>query len=85
VSIGAAVFIGALVAGPLTGAAMNPARALAPAVVANHWAGLLVHLAGPLVGGVVGMAAYEAVRRGRKPKPGEALGADGPIDLEADG
>jgi MIP family channel proteins len=81
-AIGLAVFLGALVAGPLTGAAMNPARALAPAVLAGRLDGLPVHLAGPLAGGLAGMAGYEALRRGRKPAAKQVLGSAGPFQLE---
>lgn len=80
-AIGTAVFLGALVAGPLTGAAMNPARAIAPAVLAGQWASLAVHIAGPFVGGSLAMFAYEGMRRGVKPRREEVLGATGPIDL----
>jgi aquaporin NIP len=83
IAIGATVALGALVAGPLTGAAMNPARALAPALLASRPGGLAVHLAGPLVGGVLGMLAYEGLRRGSRPKAEAALGTTGPVDLEA--
>jgi aquaporin NIP len=81
VAIGAAVFLGALVAGPLSGASMNPARTLAPIVIARHGE-LVMHVLGPLVGGVLGMATYEFLRGGSKPKPDDALGSAGPIDLE---
>lgn len=81
-AIGLAVFLGALVAGPLTGAAMNPARALAPAMLAGRLDGLAVHVAGPLVGGVAGMFAYEALRRGRTPQAERVLGSQGPFPLE---
>jgi MIP family channel proteins len=81
-AIGLAVSLGALVAGPLTGAAMNPARALAPAVLSGRLDGLLLHVAGPLAGGLTGMLGYEALRRGRKPEAERVLGAAGPFPLE---
>ncbi|HUR61409.1 MAG TPA: aquaporin [Candidatus Thermoplasmatota archaeon] len=84
-AIGATVGLGALVAGPLTGAAMNPARALAPALLTSQWDGLAMHLVGPFAGGLVGMLVYEGLRRGSKPRPGEVLGTAGPVDLEAEG
>jgi aquaporin NIP len=68
-AIGGTVFLGSLVAGPLTGAAMNPARALAPALVAGDVAHLLLHVAGPFLGGVLGMASYQTLRRGMRPLP----------------
>jgi glycerol uptake facilitator-like aquaporin len=41
------------VGGPLTGAAINPARAFGPALVAGQWVGHIVWWVGPLVGGVL--------------------------------
>ncbi|MHB8634336.1 MAG: aquaporin [Thermoplasmatota archaeon] len=81
-AIGAAVTLGSLAAGPLTGAAMNPARALGPAVAAGAFQGLAAHVVGPFVGAVAGMALYEALRRGRVPRPSRVLGAGGAFELE---
>jgi len=52
-AIGLAVTMDVLVAGPFTGAAMNPARAFGPALVAHHWQNQGVYWVGPLFGGVV--------------------------------
>ena len=82
-AIGATVFLGALVAGPLTGAAMNPARALGPAVVAGALEDLGLHVLGTVMGGVLGMVLYEVLRRGDKPGSEAVLGSAGPIELEA--
>lgn len=84
VAIGLAVSVGSLWAGPLTGAAMNPARALGPAAVAGVWQDAWVHVVGPLAGAVAAMALYQWLRPASKPTPGEALGALGPVaDAEA--
>lgn len=81
-AIGFAVLVGALWAGPLSGGAMNPARALGPALAAGDLRHAWVWLVGPVAGAVAGMAGYEALRGGRKPaKAAEAeLGALGPVD-----
>ncbi len=50
---GAAVLFGGLAAGPLTGAAMNPARAFGPAIAAGAWASHYVYWVGPLAGAVL--------------------------------
>src|SRR6266404_632547 len=49
--IGLSITLGILVAGPLTGAALNPARAFGPALAAAHWANHGVYWVGPLAGG----------------------------------
>lgn len=84
VAIGLAVFVGSLWAGPFTGAAMNPARALGPDAVAGTWQDAWVHLVGPLLGAIAAMAFYQWLRPASKPVPGETLGALGPVaDREA--
>ena len=52
--------------GPLTGAGLNPARALGPAIVAGHFAGgfgrfLVVYVVGPLIGGVLAKIGYKTL------------------------
>ena len=52
-AVGAMVALEALVAGPLTGASMNPARSLGPAVVSGQLADLWVYLTAPVAGALV--------------------------------
>ena len=52
--VGLAVLLGILVGGPLTGAAMNPARAFGPALVSMDWVGHAVYWIGPLLGAAAG-------------------------------
>jgi aquaporin TIP len=47
-----------LVAWPLTGAALNPARAIGPEVAGGVWGDWWVYWVGPGAGGVVGAVAY---------------------------
>jgi aquaporin TIP len=54
-TIGADILIG----GPLTGAAMNPARAFGPQLVQNAWSDGWIWYLGPLLGGGVAAAAYD--------------------------
>ena len=49
-TISATVALEALVGGPLSGASMNPARSLAPAIVSGHLAAAWVYVAAPLAG-----------------------------------
>lgn len=52
-AIGAVALFGGLAAGPLTGAAMNPARAFGPAIAAGAWSRHYVYWVGPLAGAVL--------------------------------
>jgi aquaporin Z len=58
-AIGLTITVDILAGGPLTGAAMNPARALGPEVVFNVWDDFWVYLLGPLAGGAAAALAYE--------------------------
>src|SRR5437764_10635505 len=59
--IGLTITIGILVAGPLTGAALNPARAFGPALAANHWAHHGIYWIGPLAGGFIAGLLYDGL------------------------
>jgi MIP family channel proteins len=62
-AIGATVFAGALVTGPLTGGSFNPARSLGPALVANEWTSHWLYWLAPIAGMVLAMHLYERVRK----------------------
>jgi len=59
--IGLALFVAALVAGNWTGAVLNPARALGPALVAWQWNAHAVYWIGPLIGAGVAGALWKAI------------------------
>jgi aquaporin Z len=59
--IGLVLLFDILVGGPLTGAAMNPARAFGPAVAAGEWIGHLAYWIGPIVGAVLAALLWEYV------------------------
>ncbi|HZT96095.1 MAG TPA: MIP/aquaporin family protein [Chloroflexota bacterium] len=57
--IGLVVFVDVLVAGPLTGAAMNPARAFGPWVAGGYWSSNdLVYWIGPILGAIIASLIY---------------------------
>ena len=58
---GLIVLVDHLVALPLTGASMNPARSFGPAIVANIWTDHWIYWLGPLIGAGVAALVYEFV------------------------
>jgi MIP family channel proteins len=58
-AIGLIITLGIIVAGPFTGAALNPARAFGPALAASHWANHGVYWVGPLAGGFIAGLLYD--------------------------
>ncbi|MDO9444443.1 MAG: aquaporin [Dehalococcoidia bacterium] len=60
-AIGLTITADILVGGPLTGAAMNPARAFGPALLSGSWADHLTWWIGPIIGGVVAGLLYHYV------------------------
>jgi MIP family channel proteins len=62
IAIGGTVGLDAIFGGPVTGASMNPARSLGPALASGTWTSFWIYLAGPLAGAVTGALAYQAVR-----------------------
>jgi len=57
-AIGATITLDILFGGPLTGAAMNPARAFGPALASWFWHDHYVYWIGPLIGGALGGFVY---------------------------
>jgi aquaporin NIP len=62
IAIGGTIGLEALVLGPITGASMNPARSLGPALAASDFTNLWIYIVGPVVGALVGVAIYEGLR-----------------------
>ncbi|GLJ52360.1 hypothetical protein SUGI_1113880 [Cryptomeria japonica] len=62
VAMGGTVGFCALFGGPLSGASMNPARSLGPALIAGIYEDLWVYIAGPILGALCGAWAYRGIR-----------------------
>ncbi|MDQ3778480.1 MAG: aquaporin, partial [Actinomycetota bacterium] len=82
-AIGLTITFDILMGGPLTGAAMNPARALGPELVEGEWGDAWIWYVGPLAGGAAGALLYETLDAGLRrpdrhrarrtePRPGDA-------------
>jgi aquaporin NIP len=61
-AIGGFIFVAATVIGPFTGGSFNPARSLAPAILAADSTNLWLYIVGPLAGGIIGGFVYWLVR-----------------------
>jgi aquaporin TIP len=58
-AIGFTITMDTLMGGPLTGAAMNPARALGPELIAWEWDNFWIWYVGPFAGAVIAAVVYE--------------------------
>ena len=58
-AVGFALACGVLIAGPVTGGAVNPARALGPMIVATKFTAAWVYVLAPIIGGVLAAVLYE--------------------------
>jgi aquaporin NIP len=67
VAIGATIALASLVGGPISGASLNPARSLGPALVSGELGSLWIYLLAPLLGGAVGAFLYDAIRASSPP------------------
>jgi glycerol uptake facilitator-like aquaporin len=63
VAIGLALAGAILIAGPVTGGAVNPARALGPMIAAGRFTDWWSYVLGSLVGGAVAVTFYDKVLR----------------------
>lgn len=61
-AIGAVVLLEAMFAGPVSGASMNPARSIAPAVVSANLQDLWIYLLAPFIGAFLGSLCSKALR-----------------------
>lgn len=61
-AIGFTVALDALWGGPISGASMNPARSLGPALIAGIWESQWVYLLAPIIGAAIGAALYQWIR-----------------------
>jgi MIP family channel proteins len=67
-AIGSALAAAILISGPISGAAVNPVRALGPMIVAGKFTDWWAYVIAPLIGGILATTAYDRIlRRGSAP------------------
>lgn len=62
IAVGGVIGLEAMFAGPISGASMNPARSLAPAVVSGQLAAVWVYLIAPVLGAAAAVPLWRLVR-----------------------
>ena len=61
-SIGGIIAVCSFVAGPFTGASMNPARSIGPAVLANNYNDIVLYLLSPIIGMLIANYIYNHIK-----------------------
>ncbi|XP_076904046.1 aquaporin NIP2-1-like [Bidens hawaiensis] len=69
IAVGSAVCITSILAGPVSGGSMNPARTIGPALASNNYKSLWVYLIGPMTGTLSGVMCYNFIRATYEPDP----------------
>lgn len=62
IAVGSIIALEAMFAGPITGASMNPARSLGPALVSLHFEGLWIYLASTVLGALLAVPVCRLIR-----------------------
>jgi MIP family channel proteins len=78
IAIGGTVLLDAMFGGPISGASMNPARSIGPAVASGDLHALWLYILAPLAGAALGALAYQLVRG----EPEHALERESSAELE---
>lgn len=66
-AVGSTILLNVMFTGPVTGASMNPARSLGPAIVSKQYKGIWIYLLAPTMGAITGAAVYNTIRFTNKP------------------
>lgn len=71
-AIGLVLFFDIMVGGVFTGASMNPARSLGPALFSGNWSLHWIYWVGPILGGALAAGVYDGVVEKGAPQEDEA-------------
>jgi MIP family channel proteins len=72
-AIGMFIFTAATVVGPASGGSFNPARSLAPAIMAGKFGDVWIYIFGPLIGGAAAGVLYGFLRKWQRVPEVEGL------------
>jgi len=61
-SIGGIISVCSFVAGPFTGASMNPARSIGPAILANNFTDISMYIIAPVIGTILSVFIYNYIK-----------------------
>ena len=62
IAIGGVVAFAAIFVGPISGASMNPARSIAPAILINDFSYLWIYIVSPILGAVLSVFVYKIIQ-----------------------
>lgn len=74
IAVGGTLALCGLFAGDPSGASLNPARSIGPALLAGTWPDLWVYIAGPLLGAAIAVCLDTLIHGSRKPTHAQAEG-----------
>ena len=61
-AIGAVVGLEAMFAGPVSGASMNPARSISPAIMSGHMEHVWLYIAAPIGGAIMAIPVFKILK-----------------------
>ena len=61
-SIGGTITVCSFVGGPFTGASMNPARSLGPAILHLDFNNIIMYILSPIIGAIIGLYLYNQIK-----------------------
>jgi len=66
-AVGGTVGMNVAMSGPISGASMNPARTIGPALAGNKYTSIWIYMVAPVVGAILGAVSYNMIRLTDKP------------------
>lgn len=61
-AIGVMVLIAAMIGGPVSGASMNPARTLGPAIISGQFTHIWIYFTAPVIGSILAVLSFKLIR-----------------------